>query len=114
LGRIADQLLYPLGGAPGGAAAGNPSPVAYDGQGWLVPIVSRSGSKFSEQKYVPPFALTDRDGNILRFVTPAPGVNIHRYLRQQIGVFGHQRPLDHLEQPHLTASRIVVLDRHRR
>jgi hypothetical protein len=114
LDRIKNTLLYPLGAGPTPATISGSANPAYDGQGWLVPIVSRHGHRSTPNEYMPPFALTDQDGNIRQFVTPAPGVNLYRYLRQEIGVFGQQHPLPNLNQPHITASRIVALDRHRR
>jgi hypothetical protein len=114
LGTLKDAVLYPFGsGTPNAPPASGTLPT-YDGHGWLMPLVSRRGSTFSSRNYMPPFALTDRDGNILQFVTPAPGVNLHRYLKKEIGLFGQQHPLEHLEQPHITASRVVLLERHRR
>jgi hypothetical protein len=58
--------------------------------------------------------LLDKDGNILQFVSPAPGLNLNRYLRKEIGVFGQKDQPPTLDKPHLTAHRIVELDRHRK
>jgi hypothetical protein len=63
---------------------------------------------------VPRYALTDRDGHILQFVTPAPGVNLRRFERQEIGVIGRRGYVSQLRRPHLLAERVVVLGRHRR
>jgi SH3-like domain-containing protein len=112
--RVRDTLLYPFGAGTPDSGAATVNTTVYDGRGWLVPVVSRKGRQFSPSNYMPPFALTDNDGNVLQFVTPAPGVNLHRYVKQEIGIFGQQRPLEHLTEPHVTASRIVMLDRHRR
>ncbi len=112
--RVRDTLLYPFGAGTSDSGAPRANTTVYDGRGWLVPVVSRKGRQFSPSNYMPPFALTDNDGNVLQFVTPAPGVNLHRYVKQEIGIFGQQRPLEHLTEPHVTASRIVMLDRHRR
>ena len=79
----------------------------YDGNGWLMPVVTRRPG-------VPRFALTDDYGRILQFVSPAPGLNLQRYLRQQIGVTGKRSLQPKFDRPHLTAERVVVLDRHRR
>jgi hypothetical protein len=112
-GRLAGAVLYPFGsGQPTGTAS--PSPPSFDGRGWLMPLVSRKGGSSAGRQYVPPYVLTDEQGNIVQFITPAPGVNLHRYVNQEIGVFGQHRSLEHLQQPHLTASRIVQIDRHRR
>jgi hypothetical protein len=115
LDQIKNTLLYPLGAdSTPGVAAAEPQPTRYDGQGFLVAIVSRNGRRPQGVDYMPPFGLADADGNIRQFVTPAPGVNLHRYLKQEIGVFGQQHPLENLNRPHITASRVVMLDRHRR
>jgi hypothetical protein len=78
----------------------------FDGRGWLVPA-------YSSQRIAPPYALLDGEGRILTFLSPAPGLNLNRYLRKEIGVFGQRSPGDYLEKPHLTASRVVDLERHR-
>ena len=79
----------------------------FDGTGWLLPV-------HSSKKASPPYALLDKDGNVLQFVSPAPGLNLNRYLRKEIGVFGQKDQGTTLDKPHLTAHRIVELDRHRR
>jgi hypothetical protein len=79
----------------------------FDGQGWLLPV-------HSTKQNSPPYALLDGDGRIVQFVSPAPGMNLHRYLRKEIGIFGQQSPRTTLEKPHLTAHRVVDLARHRR
>jgi len=114
LDRVKDTLLYPFGSGTPNAGGGSLDSTIYDGRGWLVPVVSRKGSRSAQSSYMPPFALTDAQGNVRQFVTPAAGVNLHRYVKQEIGIFGQQRPLDHIKEPHITASRIVMLDRHRR
>jgi hypothetical protein len=113
LGRLAGAILYPFGSGQSNSAAAATTP-NFDGRGWLMPLVSRKGGVSAGRQYMPPYVLTDQQGNILQFVTPAPGVNLHRYVQQEIGVFGQRRSFDHLQQPHVTASRIVQLDRHRR
>jgi hypothetical protein len=79
----------------------------FDGVGWLYPVHSRNQAS-------PPYALLDANGTILHFVSPAPGFNLHRYLRKEIGVFGHQAISASLDKPHVTAERVVSLARHRR
>jgi hypothetical protein len=78
----------------------------YDAQGWLMPVLLRRSE-------LPPFAITDAQGKILEYVSPAPGLNLHRYLKQEVGVFGHRSEGERLGTPHLTVQRVVVLDRHR-
>lgn len=71
-------------------------------QGWLMPVITRQAS-------LPKFAITDGDGQILAFVTPAAGVNLHRYLKQRVGVDGSQRLLAPYNKPHVTAHRVTTL-----
>lgn len=79
----------------------------FDGRGWLLPV-------HSSKQASPPYALLDQQGQILSFVSPAPGLNLHRYLRKEIGIFGQRSRAEFLNKPHFTAERIVDIDRHRR
>lgn len=81
-----------------------PGSSPYDGQGWLMPV-------FTSRQDVPHFALTDDQGHILQFVSAAPGLNLRRYQRRKVGVLGQKGYLAALQKPHLTASRVVLLDR---
>jgi len=74
----------------------------YDGEGVLMPVVS-------SRRDTPSYALMSSEGKILHYVTPAPGINVHRYAKQKIGVFGRRGFLPHLQASHVTAHRIVVL-----
>jgi len=84
----------------------------YDGKGWLMPVITRASSSRNPNQYTPPFALTDSQGNVLQFVSPSPGLNLRRYARMQVGIYGQISPLDQYTKQHLTAHRIVVLSRH--
>jgi hypothetical protein len=99
----------------GAAAAGGSEPVAakpefnvnYDAVGYLMPVVSsRPG--------LPPYQLTDRDGNTLQYVSAAPGVNLNRYVKKQVGLYGQRGYLETLKKQHIVAQRVVDLDRHQR
>jgi hypothetical protein len=79
----------------------------YDGLGWLMPVAS-------QHRRSPRYVLTDDKGNILQFVTPSPGMNLRRYERKQVGVYGQRGFLPSLKQPHLVAERIVSLETLRR
>jgi hypothetical protein len=78
----------------------------FDGTGWLLPV-------HSTKRNAPPYALLDDDGNILQFVSPAPGLNLNRYLKKEVGIIGQKQSGGTLDKPHLTAHRIVERDRHR-
>jgi hypothetical protein len=86
-------------------AAGLEDP-RYDAQGWLKPVVSRRS-----EKPIAPYAVVDQDGQPLCFVTPQPGVNLNRYLNKQVGVYGRRGYLEELHKPHVTAERIIDLER---
>ena len=96
-GRVSDPT--------GAEASGSES--LYDGTGWLMPVVTQRNG-------IPRYALTDRNGRILQFVTPSPGVNLRRFEREQIGIIGRRGYVPRLRTPHLMAERVVVLNRHRR
>lgn len=98
----AEPVIRERAAAPTGPAA-DPR---YDGKGWLMPVLSRRSE-------LPPFALTDDQGQILQYVSPAPGLNLHRYVKQEVGVYGHRGQNPRLGAAHLTVQRVVVLDRHR-
>lgn len=88
-------------------AASDAAGVKYDGSGWLVPVHSTTGT-------APPFALLDAQGEVLGYVSPTPGLNLQRYLRKQVGIFGLRGYVPSLNKPHVTAERVVELDRHLR
>lgn len=76
---------------------------SYDGVGRLARVQSsRAG--------VPTYALTDASGAIRYFVTPAPGVNLRHYLGQEVGISGQVGYSTDLEQQHVTARRVTVLE----
>ena len=76
----------------------------YDGIGWLMPVVTRRPG-------VPRYALTDEKGNILQFVSPKRGLNLRNYERKRIGVIGQRGYMPEFDRAHLTAERIITLDR---
>ncbi len=86
----------------------------FDGTGWLMPLVSNRTGPHSARASMPAYALTDDHGNILQLVSPMPGLNLRRYYGKQIGIFGQRNDLPGYRVPHLTAQRIVSLDRHRK
>jgi len=77
----------------------------YDAQGWLKPVISRQGAK-----PIAPYAVVDQDGQPVCFITPRPGVNLHRYENKQVGVYGRRGYLEELKKPHVTAERVIDLD----
>lgn len=77
----------------------------FDGNGWLVPV-------HSSQRVTPPYALLDAEGEVLFYVAPSPGLNLHRFLRKRVGIYGQRRGHPSVNQPVITAERVVDLGRH--
>jgi len=87
--------------SPAGSVLG-PISDKYDGVGWLTPVVG-------QRENTPGYVLVDATGRILHYVTPAPGLNLHRYTKMQIGVYGQRGFLPELGASHVTAHRVIVL-----
>ena len=114
------------GGQAGDYGRGTPTPASQEsevidwpvdenghaGTGWLMPLVERSQLPIESRAGVPPLALTDDEGNVQFLVTPAPGSSMREYLRKEVGIVGPVSKLPDLETPHITAQRVVVLNRH--
>ncbi|MDA7950964.1 MAG: hypothetical protein MPJ24_05690 [Pirellulaceae bacterium] len=79
---------------------------AYDGTGWLMEVVSRTGQA------APQYALLDDEGRLLSYVSPAAGLNLSRYVKKNVGVIGAKGYIPTLKKTHLTAQRIILLGRH--
>ena len=87
------------------SVSANQSGSIYDVSGWLMKV--HAGTRRA-----PPFAILDDDGQVLEFASPAPGLNLHRYLKKRVGVFGYKSYLPELKTPHITVYRISDLARH--
>lgn len=74
----------------------------YDGTGQLV---QRPHPKTGAVQY----ALVDPSGNLRCYVAPAPGVNLHHYVGQQVGVVGIRGGTE-AEMPLVTAKHIEPID----
>lgn len=68
--------------------------------GWLMPV-------HSTRRSAPPFALLDDDGRVAAYVTPSPGLNLRRYVKQRVAVVGQQRYETELRAALITAERVV-------
>jgi hypothetical protein len=75
----------------------------YDGVGRLTQISS-------VDPRLPQFALVDSTGQVAAYVSPAPGVNLRRFLNQDVGINGTLGYLPERHATHLTAKRIVPVD----
>jgi hypothetical protein len=80
--------------------------VRYDAQGWLKEVVSRQSNKPPA-----PYAVVDAQGRPVCFVSPTPGLNLHRYVNRQVGLLGRRGWLAELQKPHLLVERVIELDR---
>lgn len=79
----------------------------YDAHGWLNELVQAGGTKPST------FVLQDANGKITHHISPAPGLNLRRYLKQRVGIIGERGFHRGYNLDHVTAERIIVLDRQR-
>ncbi len=73
-------------------------------EGYLVEVYSaRSNS--------PPYALTDKAGRTVAYLSPMPGVNLRSLLNQQVGVVGSVGSIAGLDTPHLMVTQAIRMDR---
>jgi uncharacterized protein YgiM (DUF1202 family) len=67
--------------------------------GWLMPV-------HSAKRIAPPFALLDDTGQVKCYVTPSPGLNLRRYVREHVSIRGQQRQVASLRATLVTADRV--------
>lgn len=91
---VADYQVDPV------AAFEPDSSNGFDAEGWLVPV-------HSTKRIAPPFAVIDDDGRVRSYVSPLPGLNLRRYERKYVGLYGQRRYVKSLHAPHVTAERVV-------
>lgn len=77
----------------------------YDAHGWLSEIVRDDASGRIE------YVLQNEAGNITHHVGPSPGMNLKRYLRSRIGIVGQRGYASELQLDHVTATRVVLLEK---
>ena len=58
----------------------------------------------------PRYALVDDQGNVLAYVSPAPGMNMQYYLGRRIGINGARGYIAEQNAEHLTAKHVTMLD----
>lgn len=80
---------------------------AYQETGYLVRVRSTRND-------APQYAIVDEQGAVQVFVTPQPGLNLSTYIRRHVGVFGRRGYLYRLKTQHVTVTKIVDLDRHKK
>ena len=79
----------------------------YDAHGWLNQMVTDGGQG------TPSYVLQDANGKITHHVSPIQGMNLHRYLRSQVGIIGQRGYHKRLNLDHVTAHRVVELQKRR-
>lgn len=77
----------------------------YDGQGVLRKLVINGGVG------QPIYALENDQGKIVKTITPSSGVNLERFVGKPVGLYGKAGFNSRLNQPHLTAQRVIDLNR---
>lgn len=76
----------------------------YDAYGWLNELVSSRGG-------TPSYVLEDDNGQIIYHIAGSPGLNLNRYLKSKVGVIGRRGYHRKLQLSHVTAERVVVLEK---
>jgi hypothetical protein len=97
----------PIGENPPELTASGEELPEYDVRGTLLPVNTRSSS-------VPRYVVVDKNREIVAFVSPAPGLNVRSHLKSEVGIFGDVRFVKRLDADHVTAVRVIPLDRHLR
>lgn len=77
----------------------------YDAHGWLNELVRAGGTKQST------YVLQDDNGKITHHVSPGPGMNLSSYLKTKVGIKGQRGYHTELKLDHVTAERVIELDR---
>ena len=116
LGNSAPKLL-PF--TPGQSEANNASTLApesglatvaanfsYTARGKISRMILSGGRQASG------YALQDSNGKIIATVVAAPGVNLERHLRDQVGIQGRKMPHPRWKMPVVYAERVISLERH--
>ena len=77
----------------------------YDAHGWLNRLVRENG------RLSPTYVLEDGNGKITHHIGASPGLNLQRYLKQKVGVIGRRGFHRNLGLNHVTAERVVVINK---
>ena len=76
----------------------------FDAYGWLNQMIRDGGQS------QPTYVLQDETGNITHHIAPAPGLNLHRYLKSKVGVVGQRGYHTRFKLDHVTVHRIVEIE----
>lgn len=74
----------------------------YDATGWLVPV-------YGAQSSLPEYALTNRAGQTVAYVTTLPGMNLSVYLNKPVGIIGLRGYLPQLQANYIQAERVLII-----
>lgn len=75
----------------------------FDASGWLTELVSE------DRNNRPVYVLVNDGGQITHHIAPAPGLNLHRYLKSKVGVTGRRGYNNRMKLDHITAEAIDEL-----
>lgn len=85
------------------SGAGLASQSRFDGIGRLTQVPARGPGN-------PQFALLDSEGQVAYYVSPSPGINLRRFLNQEVGINGTLGYLPDQRARHVTAQRVISVD----
>ena len=89
-----------------GLAATVSANLSYTARGKISRMILSGGRQASG------YALQDSNGKIIATVVAAPGVNLERHLRDQVGIQGRKMPHPRWKMPVVYAERVISLERH--
>ncbi|MFP6658303.1 MAG: SH3 domain-containing protein [Pirellulales bacterium] len=75
----------------------------FDGLGKLTPVKSRRYG-------APEYALTNPEGRVVMFVSPAQGMNMRRYIGKVVGVSGQRGFIPQLRKGHITVTHVEPIE----
>ncbi|MEC9091629.1 MAG: hypothetical protein VX438_02900, partial [Planctomycetota bacterium] len=81
------------------------SRINYDGKGVLRKLYTNGGAGRSV------YALEDENGKVVKTISASSGVNLERFVGKPVGLFGKSGFNQRLNRPHLTAQRVIDLNK---
>jgi hypothetical protein len=76
----------------------------FDATGQLIVVHSRRAE-------IPQYAITNGNGEILRFVSMKDGSSLAKLVNSEVGILGKKGFLRSLNKPHIVAERVLLLQR---
>ncbi len=103
LAQLSQRRASAAGRSGSSPAAASAESERFDGMGRLTEVVSpKMGS--------PRYALIDERGEVLSYVTPAPGLNLRHYLGRRVGVSGTRGYIPEHRAQHVMTRQVTPLD----